>query len=53
MAGRDHVRPDDIKSLAAPVLAHRLIPRDGYGPGQRKQGVDLVRAILDRTPVPV
>lgn len=25
MAGRDHVLPDDVKSLAAPALAHRVI----------------------------
>ncbi len=25
LRGRDHVLPDDIKSLAAPVLAHRII----------------------------
>jgi len=23
--GRDHVRPDDIQTLAEPVLAHRLL----------------------------
>ena len=26
MQGRDHVLPDDVKSLAVPVLAHRVIP---------------------------
>ena len=26
MLGRDHVLPDDVKSLAVPVLAHRVIP---------------------------
>lgn len=25
LAGRDHVRPDDVQALAAPVLAHRLL----------------------------
>lgn len=26
--GRDYVVPDDVKKLAAPVLAHRLVPRN-------------------------
>lgn len=33
MSGRDYVTPDDIKLLAAPVLAHRIMLRTG---GQRK-----------------
>jgi len=53
LSGRDHVRPDDVKSLAVPVLAHRIIPREGFGAGQRKQRVELVKRLLDRTPVPV
>jgi len=51
--GRDHVRPDDVKSLVVPVLAHRLVPREGFSAASRKQRVDLVRRIVDRTPVPV
>ncbi len=53
LAGRDHVRPDDVKNLAPHVLAHRIIPRDAFGSGTRKQRLDIVRRILDRTPVPV
>jgi MoxR-like ATPase len=26
---RDHVLPEDLRTLARPVLAHRLLPRDG------------------------
>ena len=26
LAGRDHVLPDDVKALAVPVLAHRVLP---------------------------
>ena len=31
ITGRDHVVPDDVQSLAVPVLAHRLVLRDGAG----------------------
>jgi len=50
--GRDFVSPDDIKALAAPVLAHRLI----LAPEARSAGLgaaELVADALARTPVPV
>ncbi len=53
IAGRDHVRPDDIKSLAIPVLAHRIVPRDSFTGGGRKARVDALKRVLDRVPVPV
>jgi MoxR-like ATPase len=49
---RDYVSPDDVKAIAAPVLAHRLI----LGPEARAAGIEpgeLVREALARTPVPV
>lgn len=52
IAGREYVSPDDIKRLATPVLAHRLI----LAPGARLRGT-LVTTVLDgivaQTPVPV
>ena len=51
-AGRDYVEPDDIKAVAPTVLAHRLI----LAPEARSSGLDaeeLVRSVLERTPVPV
>ena len=51
-AGREFVEPDDVKSVAPPVLAHRLI----LAPEARSaglSGLDVVREALDRTPVPV
>jgi MoxR-like ATPase len=51
-SGRDYVEPDDIKMVAPTVLAHRLI----LAPEARSSGLDaedLVRSILERTPVPV
>ncbi len=50
--GRDYVTPDDIKVMAAPVLAHRLIVRSE----QRARGSSAeacLSEILQRVPVPV
>src|SRR6266576_3172042 len=50
--GRDYVTPDDVKAVAAPVLAHRLI----LAPEARSAGLgpaELVADALSRTPVPV
>jgi MoxR-like ATPase len=52
MQGRDFVVPDDIKYLAVPVLAHRLIA----SLEARLRGRDaasIVDSILDSLPVPV
>jgi MoxR-like ATPase len=52
MQGRDFVVPDDVKSLAVPVLAHRLIA----SLEARLRGRDaasIVQGILDSVPVPV
>ncbi len=51
MAGRDYVTPDDVKTLAVPVLAHRLL----VTPEADLQGADaagVVGDVLDRVPVP-
>lgn len=50
--GREFVVPDDIKTLAVPILAHRVLPVAGV----RMEGgraVEIVRAVLDRIPAPV
>lgn len=50
--GRDFLVPDDVKAVAVPVLAHRLI----LAPEARSTGfaaADLVEDALTRTPVPV
>jgi MoxR-like ATPase len=50
--GRDFALPDDVKALAAPVLAHRLILK----PEARLRGHTaggVVQAILDSSSVPV
>src|SRR3954464_7953845 len=52
--GRNYVLPDDLKSLAAPVLAHRVIPASPVEAVARsRQDVERVLAeILDRLPAP-
>jgi len=50
--GREYVLPDDVKAIAEPVLAHRLI----LGPEARAAGLsapDLIADAIERTPVPV
>jgi len=52
LRGRDFVLPDDVKFLAAPVLAHRLILK----PEARLRGRTepaVVKEILETVPVPV
>jgi len=51
LAGRDFVLPDDIKSLAVPVLAHRVI----VGPAARLRELSaekIVEEVLENLPVP-
>ena len=51
LAGRDYVLPDDVKLMAEPVLAHRLI----VSPAARMRNVDgrgIIRELLQQIPVP-
>ena len=48
--GRDYATPDDVKRLAVPVLAHRVIVRGLYG--QTKPAETLIEDVLAETPVP-
>jgi MoxR-like ATPase len=50
--GRDFVTPDDVKSVAVPTLAHRLVLRPELWV-QRRSGEDVVREILDQVRTPV
>jgi MoxR-like ATPase len=50
--GREYLSPDDIKAIAVPVLAHRLI----VAPEARSSGLtgaEIVQEALEKTPVPV
>ena len=51
LAGRDFVTPDDVKSVAVPALAHRLVLRPELWV-QRRSGEDVVREILDQVRTP-
>lgn len=52
MDGRPYVKPDDVKLLAAPVLAHRLaLSAQTRLRGQASEAI--VREVIERTPVPV
>ena len=51
MAGRDFVIPDDVKRVAVPALAHRLVlAADPWVRGVRPEQV--VESVLKETPVP-
>ena len=48
--GRDYITPEDIKTMAEPVLAHRLILRTAYG--RRGRAAEAVGEVLASVPVP-
>ncbi len=50
--GRDFVLPDDVKALATPVLAHRIM-LTGQSRLRGRSAEPLVREILETEPVPV
>ena len=51
LQGRAYVNPDDVKALAVPVLAHRLVL--GYGLDNSGNGANsLIEKILETTPIP-
>ncbi|MFO0871776.1 MAG: MoxR family ATPase [Pirellulales bacterium] len=53
LGGRTFVTPDDIKTLAVPVLGHRVITR-GYAQGQQRSVVEaLIRRLVAGVRVPV
>lgn len=52
LSGRSYVLPDDIKDLAVPVLAHRVIldpvvQMNGFSPE------DVIESLLQKVPVPI
>jgi MoxR-like ATPase len=50
--GRDHVLPDDLQTLAVPVLAHRVL-LSSEAIVSRRTSDAIIADILSRTPVPV
>jgi len=51
LAGRDFVIPEDVKAVAVPALAHRLMVRPELWV-QRIRSEDVVREALDTVPTP-
>lgn len=51
MAGRNHVIPDDIKSLAPDVLRHRLL-LSYEAEAEQKNADDIISSLLEKIPVP-
>lgn len=51
--GRDFVIPDDIKTLAVPVLSHRVVSRGFRQNGRADSGAVVIERILAETRVPV
>ncbi len=50
--GRDYVIPDDIKQVAIPVLAHRVVCRGVLNEGHRQRAAQILKALLDSVAVP-
>jgi len=48
--GRDYVIPDDVKTLAVPVLAHRVIVRGAYGRTDKSE--EAIQEVLRQAAVP-
>jgi MoxR-like ATPase len=52
VSGRDFVVPDDIKSLAVPVLAHRVMGKSFLQAGEFSAAEAIIRDVVDRLRVP-
>ncbi len=49
--GRDYLVPDDVKALAVPVLAHRIVTR-GWTHGGHPDATPVIREVLAKLQVP-
>lgn len=52
LEGRGFALPDDVKQLAEPVLAHRIVGRGLFREGHRDRARQVIRQILNEVPVP-
>jgi len=52
MSGRGYVTPDDVKRVAVPVLAHRIVVKPGASPDPRQAQVRIVESVLKMVPTP-
>jgi len=53
LCGRDFVIPDDVKALAVPVLAHRVIATGYAGDGGTDEREKVIADLLDTLEVPI
>ncbi len=55
LAGRDYLVPDDVKAVAIPVLAHRVMPRAraSVGSGRGREAETILERILEAVSVPL
>ena len=51
--GRDYLLPDDVKSVASPVLGHRIISRSQSSARITDANENIIDYIVDSIPVPV
>jgi MoxR-like ATPase len=52
VAGRDYVRPDDVKTLFIPCCAHRVVSKTYLHNGDMAATTRVLQTILDITPSP-
>ena len=50
--GRGYIIPDDIKEVALPVLAHRVVCRGVLREGHRQRASQVLKTLLDSVAVP-
>jgi MoxR-like ATPase len=53
VSGREYVVPDDIKSLAVPVLAHRVVGKSFLQAGEFGAAEAVIRDLVDRIRTPI
>jgi MoxR-like ATPase len=52
VSGREYVVPDDVKTLAVPVLAHRVVGKSFLQAGEFGAAEAIIRDLVDRLRVP-
>ncbi|HEX9638930.1 MAG TPA: MoxR family ATPase [Acidobacteriota bacterium] len=52
LRGRGYVTPDDVRNLAAAVIAHRVVARGAIDGGERGEAERAIGDILAQVPVP-
>ena len=52
VSGRDYIVPDDIKALAGPVLAHRIVGKSFLQAGEFAAAEAIIRDLVERVRVP-